>query len=112
MNETDLRTAPKPASRTKKTMIVWLIMHGLIVLGWSVFWTNFQRLYQLGENGEDQAILTILQPTALAVPAMVLINVAILIVAAIRKERFLLLLWLLDFTLVLAQMKFMLPLYE
>lgn len=106
-----------PESRTKprwtdRAIHVWIVIHGIIVLGWSVFWTNHQYLFLNGENPEDQQIVPLLLPTCFAFPAMMIINLAILIVFAIRKQRFLFLLWLLDLSLLLAQMKFMMPLFE
>lgn len=112
MDSPNHRTKSKAAGRTDRAIRVWIVIHGLIVLGWFVFWANFQRPYHLGENPEDQTILLFLIPSGFAFPAMMLIDLAILIIVAMRKERLLLLLWLLDFLLILAQMKFMLPLVE
>lgn len=105
-------TSSKATYRTDRAIRIWIVIHGLIVLGWFVFWANFQRLYFLGDSGEDQAILPILLPTAFAWPVMILIDLVLLIVLAIRKTRFLAMIWLLDFMLILAQMKFMFPLVE
>jgi|GEM_PF-6654080 len=106
----------KPSSRatrrSDKAIRIWIVIHGLIVLGWFVFWANFQRLYRLGENPEDQTRLPLLIPMGYAFPAMVLIDLTILFVVSMRRERLLLMFWLLDFLLILAQMKFMLPLVE
>jgi hypothetical protein len=112
MNSPNHRTTSKAEDRTDRAIRIWIVIHGLIVLGWFVFWANFQRLYHLGENPEDQTLLPLLIPTGFAFPAMMLIDLAILIIFAMRKERLLLLFWLLDFLLILAQMKFMLPLVE
>jgi len=98
--------------RTDRAIRIWIVIHGLIVLGWFVHWAHYQYRMSIAEPAEDLWLLLLLSPTFYAIPLMCIIDFAIFLIAISRMQRLTLLIWLLDVMLIAAQMKFVLPLIQ
>jgi hypothetical protein len=103
-------------SRTKRivdrAIIAWITIHVLIVLGWFIYWIDYNHQTRIAEPRDSNWILDILFSTAYAFPLMLVINSVILRIAIRRVDRFLYLLWILDATLLAAQIKFSMHLIQ
>ncbi len=53
MTVTPADTSSKATYRTDRTIRIWIVIHGLIVLGWFVFWLNDQYHISVAEPAED-----------------------------------------------------------
>lgn len=101
-------TASAATARTDRAIRIWIVIHGLIVLGWSFASAREGAGQPIGELFMS-IVKYFLMGTYLAIPLMAAFNLILMGIAFKRSDRMLAMLWVLDALLIAAQIKFLIP---
>ncbi len=111
MNASQPDTASAATSRTDRAIRIWIVIHGLIVLGWSFASAREGAGQPIGEP-----LISVLKYflicTYVAIPLMAAFNLILMGIAFKRSDRMLAMLWVLDALLIAAQIKFLMPMIQ
>ncbi|MBI1324212.1 hypothetical protein GC170_13660 [bacterium] len=108
MNASQPDTVSSATPRTDRAIRIWIVIHGLIVLGWSFASASEGAGQTIGEPFIS-VLMYFLMGTFVAIPLMAAFNLILMGIAFKRSDRMLGMLWVLDALLIAAQIKFLMP---